>query len=68
MSDKSDNAQWRTIAYALATVSWAIVFALLVWVCDGVSQLKQDMAVVKNVLKIGSEPVGNKTTNIARTQ
>lgn len=57
MSHESDqknenDVSWRIIAYACAGVLWAISFAMLIWLCNGVSTLKQDMAVVKNVLHI----------------
>lgn len=53
--EKNQNdVSWRVIAYAAVGVLWAISFAMLVWLCSGVSQLKQDMAVVKHVLHIDS--------------
>jgi hypothetical protein len=65
-SDRKDDSDisWRVVAYACAGVLWAISFAMLIWLCNGVSTLKQDMAVVKNVLHIDrsqarSETVGN---------
>lgn len=54
-TQRDDLVNWRVIAYALAGCSWAVVFALLIWLCSSVSDLKQDMAVVKNILHTQNE-------------
>jgi len=63
---RNDNVSWKIVAYAATAVIWAVSFAMLGWLVNGVSTLKQDMAVVKHVLRIdrnNSKGEGQDSTN-----
>ena len=44
----------------MAGAGWSILLVLLLWLCNTVNRMEQDMAVVKNMLHIGSQSASNK--------
>jgi hypothetical protein len=54
ISNRETQIGWRVVACALATVLWAILFAMLCWVVQSVGELKAQVAVLNNVVHIGT--------------
>ena len=52
MKDQDVGIGWRVIAYALAGILWAVLFAMLCWLVQSVGELKSQVAVLNNVLHI----------------